>query len=312
MPQPLTPRSFCFRLVACAVGALAGIAMVPTAQAASAPGSSCQHPLVFSARRANGHQIGNPRYVKLSVKENRSKEVGTLRVTWKVLNPNLEVCPMGVIIEVQHGGEPQPNRIPTSSSRSGSRGGLLTFEIAWIGITVKTRYIHPPNTKTAAAAQTEQPYPGSNEAHGPGWRPKTIYQCKKAQKPNTKARASCIKRVEKELAVAPGSSCKHPLEINHDEPYLMGETKYLFATLRTEKDASLRGATSYWSWEARQPNVAICPYPGGAVITVIHGSQPGEKIPEPTGPRGGQVHLHATEDNGFALTVRGYFIHPPK
>lgn len=109
---------------------------------------------------------------------------------------------------------------------------------------------------------------------------------------------------------AKGSSCAHPLEVTKNNPYLRGETKYLFAGLDSISDPDHHGAVQHWSWESRLRNVAICPYPKGVVLVLIHNNAVVGEVPEHTSSRGGHFEHHITESNDAGLTVRGYFIHP--
>jgi hypothetical protein len=113
---------------------------------------------------------------------------------------------------------------------------------------------------------------------------------------------------------AKGSSCTRPLEVTKNNPYLRGETKYLFAGLDSISDSDHHGAMQHWSWETKQRNVAICPYPKGVVLVVLQKTSTGfkvtEEVPEHTTAHGGHFEHHITETTNAGLRVRGYFIRP--
>jgi hypothetical protein len=248
VPKPLP----LFRLAPWAAAAIAvpTLALASPASAAPAPGSSCKHPLVFTKDKARGHQTGNPKLVKLAVKETKGalgSGVGVFKLTWKVLSPNLEVCPLGILVEVKHSGEKQPKRITGASGRSGRQGGILPPNIEWVGITVKARFIHAPKGKAAANSQPP-----------PVYVPETIHECYLDYLSHTKGLEHCVRMIEHKAAKAPGTSCKHPLEVNRSVEFSKGGSRNVKITLSGVQDANHRGSTETWHWKVMNHNVEIC------------------------------------------------------
>jgi hypothetical protein len=131
--------------------------------------------------------------------------------------------------------------------------------------------------------------------------PATAFQCEKKYK-QAQGRERCFNQL-------PGSSCKHPLEVTKNNPYLVGDTKYLFVGLTITHDADLHGATQHWTWKTKGGNVAPCPYPKGVALRIFRGEELVEEIPQSV--RSGHLDHHVTEVFDASLTLRGYFIHPP-
>jgi hypothetical protein len=87
-----------------------------------------------------------------------------------------------------------------------------------------------------------------------GGPPKTVAECKKRFAMGSHERAKCIKRVEAELAIAPGTSCQHPWEVNQSEGGHNGGEHYVKITLK----ATSQGVFT-WHWQVMSPSVEICP-----------------------------------------------------
>jgi hypothetical protein len=140
--------------------------------------------------------------------------------------------------------------------------------------------------------------------------PKTAFQCEKKYKTSAN-RTKCFNQL-------PGSSCAHPLEIRGSS-FSRGDTKYLKASQKQKSFEDGDGATVHMTWGTKSKNVAICPYPRGAVLRLFHyvggGVETGvETIPEHTSPRGGVLTYEASSEEfkDYILMVRGYLIHPPR
>jgi hypothetical protein len=145
--------------------------------------------------------------------------------------------------------------------------------------------------------------------------PKTQFQCEKAFH-TSQGRAACFNRL-------PGSSCAHPLEVQKTDPNYRGDTKDFKVSLYQEPgDEEAREIYEYHP----KPNVAICPYPIGAVfkVSLIYHQLPNgewqggpeydtKNIPEPTTRHGGGFEYIITDHPivSWYLVVKGYFIHPP-
>ncbi len=149
-------------------------------------------------------------------------------------------------------------------------------------------------------------------------KPTTQFQCERAFK-STQGRAKCFSQL-------PGASCAHPLEVQKTSPNYRGDTRSFNVTLKDEPDGA--NALLTYEWEPKK-NVAICPYPTGAVFRVsllsqrehcqrIHGQEvcSGEydttTIPERTSRSGGRFmyEMPGNPVRSWYLVVRGYFIHP--
>jgi hypothetical protein len=145
--------------------------------------------------------------------------------------------------------------------------------------------------------------------------PKTQFQCEKAFH-TTEHRQRCFEQL-------PGSSCAHPLEVQKTDPNYRGDTKDFNVSLYMEPgDEEARAIYEYHP----KPNVAICPYPMGAVFKVsfIYRQLPNgwweqvreydtKNIPEPTTRHGGGfeyiVNNHPV--TSWYLVIKGYFVHSP-
>jgi hypothetical protein len=128
-------------------------------------------------------------------------------------------------------------------------------------------------------------------------KPTTQFQCERAFK-SSQGRAKCFNQL-------PGASCAHPLEVQKTSPNYRGDTHYFNVSLKDEADGE--NALLTYEWEPKR-NVAICPYPNGAVFKVsllaqrehcqrIHGEEicgdeyDTKNIPEHTSRNGGRVHV---------------------
>jgi hypothetical protein len=170
----------------------------------------------------------------------------------------------------------------------------------------------PRNAKTAAASVTQAT-------------PKTQFQCEHVFH-TARSRSACFNEL-------PGSSCKHPLEVQKAGPTTRGNARYFnlgFSEETQNLGAPNYGAEQHYSYGPRS-NVAICPYPMGAVYKVSLFSETnhcqrtpaGEEVcsheydtrnyPEPTTASGGHFHYYMTAVpmKSYYLVVKGYFIHPP-
>lgn len=133
------------------------------------------------------------------------------------------------------------------SQRRDRRPGrsLATRRAGWLVIAL---------TAIAFAAATCTAVAGSFEAMEEGGPAKTIAQCKKRFPMHSSSRASCEQRVEKELAVAPGTSCQHPWEVNQSEGGHNGGERYVKITLKSTP----KGVFT-WHWQVMNRSVEICP-----------------------------------------------------
>jgi hypothetical protein len=166
---------------------------------------------------------------------------------------------------------------------------------------------------TVANAQPGNSTSVSLVAHAATSTHKTAFQCEKAFH-NSQARAQCFNQL-------PGANCAHPLEVQKAGPTTRGASRYFKLTFNEEPDGE--GALQYYSWAPKQ-NVAICPYPSGAVykVSLLYLTLPnGETLdrehdihnyPEHTSASGGEFSfiMSAEPVKSWYLVVKGYFIHP--
>ena len=145
--------------------------------------------------------------------------------------------------------------------------------------------------------------------------PTTQFQCEKLFH-TSQGRAACFNRL-------PGSSCAHPLEVQKTDPNYRGDTKDFKLSLYMEPgDEEARAIYEYHP----KPNVAICPYPMGAVfkVSLIYRELPNgwsepvpeyntKNIPEPTTRHGGGFEYIVTNHpvTSWYLVIKGYYVRPP-
>jgi len=188
---------------------------------------------------------------------------------------------------------------------------LATSPCPGKGIRASTQPTH--STTTSQVAQIAQA-------------PTTAFQCEKRFH-SSQRRVKCFSQL-------PGVNCKHPLIAEKAGLTTRGEFHYYFKLKFREETrgqgTAQYGSEQYYSYAPANKNIAICPYPGGAVYKVslqaqkvhcgrIHGeeicsSEYGTKnIPEPTTSTGGHFHYYMTAVpiKSWHLVVKGYFIHPP-
>jgi len=126
--------------------------------------------------------------------------------------------------------------------------------------------------------------------------PKTQFQCEKKYH-TSKGRASCFNQLL-------GSSCSHPLQVEKTQPGYRGDTKYFNVELN--EDDGFEEAILTYEWSPKK-NVAICPYPIGAVfkVSLIYHQLPNgewqggreydtKNIPEHTTAHGGSFQYTIT------------------
>jgi hypothetical protein len=150
--------------------------------------------------------------------------------------------------------------------------------------------------------------------------PTTVRQCE--EKFGTKnaheryLRAKCIKRVEHELATAPGTSCKYPLEFNRGLEGGNGSPRYLSLKLTGVTNAQRTGAMMTWTWEVTSSKVEICPK---GVTFELRPSLPNGnedikypsvvKHPETTTRKGSFSYFLTEHDTGgAAINVKARFV----
>lgn len=125
----------------------------------------------------------------------------------------------------------------------------------------------------------------------------------------------------------PGSSCKHPLELQKASETVRGDHTHLTARFDVGADGLDANDYYYW-WEPVNPkNVAICPHGVIYVVSVlseegvcetIHGEKyctnelDIKRIVEPTTSSGGSLKYVLPVGDSAYLIVRGYYIHPPQ
>jgi hypothetical protein len=150
--------------------------------------------------------------------------------------------------------------------------------------------------------------------------PKTVSGCEQAFRKGSRGRSRCFDQV-------PGANCSHPLEVEKTNPNTRGaDQRYISVTLKEVADPHLiEQALQYWSWKPKTSNVAICPFPIGAVYKTALLYRPlpnGEveveeydfhNLPLHTTAAGGSwVHRdYAQPVTSFYLAVRGYFTRQP-
>jgi hypothetical protein len=147
---------------------------------------------------------------------------------------------------------------------------------------------------------------------------KTVFKCEKAFAKGSRERSRCFSQL-------PGASCAHPLEVQKTNPNFRGDTRYFTVKLEDEPDGE--GTLLSYEW-APKSNVAICPYPNGAVFKVslfdpklkcqkLGGEEicsheyNTKNIPERTSSHGGSFMYVMPQGMSWYLDVKGYFIHPP-
>ena len=169
-------------------------------------------------------------------------------------------------------------------------------------------------TQTAATARNHGLITGEVEP------PKTVHQCEGkfgAKNAHERyVRAKCIERVEHELATAPGTSCKHPLEFNRGLEGGNGSPRYLSLKLSEKINAQGTGATMTWTWEVKSSKVEICPK--GVTFEVTPSLPNGNedighpslvKHPPTTTRKGSFSYAMANGDSsGAAIKVRARFV----
>jgi hypothetical protein len=123
----------------------------------------------------------------------------------------------------------------------------------------------------------------------------------------------------------PGSSCKHPLELQKASETVRGDHTHL--TARSDVGADGLGANDYYYWwePVNLKNVAICPHGAIFVVSLLseeevcetaHGEKTCtdeldvKRIFEPTTSSGGSLKYVLPVGYSAYLIVRGYFIHP--
>jgi hypothetical protein len=104
--------------------------------------------------------------------------------------------------------------------------------------------------------------------------PKTVAECKKRFAMGSHGRAKCIKRVEAELAIAPGTSCQHPWEVNQSLGGHNGGERYVKITLKSTP----KGVFT-WHWEVMNRSVEICPR--GIAFEIFQETSSGDEESKP-------------------------------
>jgi hypothetical protein len=155
--------------------------------------------------------------------------------------------------------------------------------------------------------------------------PKTALQCKERFHTSS-GRARCF-------STLPGSSCAHPLVAEKADDTTRGEHQYF--RLGFSADGSYgppREVELHYSYAPATSNVAMCPYPIGAVYkdSLLYTETHCETVqrnghaekecqseydthnhPEPVTRSGGSFTFDLEPPRTGYLVVRGYFIHPP-
>lgn len=299
-------------------------------------GASCDYPLMS---RAGNSQARDPSAVfRVDTPQSGMDEVAVT-----IHNPNIVVC-RATAIE-----ESEPATIPGSSFefvRSlpitiGEHGGLSSplpqpkATDGILAVRVYSRYLHlsrpsPPQLHLSQPVLDSFIGAGVVASTGHGLitgevePPKTVRQCE--EKFGTKnaheryLRAKCIKRVEHELATAPGTSCKYPLEFNRGLEGGNGSSKYLGLKLTGVTNAQRTGATMTWTWEVKSSKVEICPK--GVTFELTPSLPNGNddighpsvvKHPETTTRRGSFSYFLSEKDTGgAAIKIKARFVKPPK
>jgi hypothetical protein len=173
----------------------------------------------------------------------------------------------------------------------------------------------------APASPTFGAEPGA-KAVGSLSQPKTAFQCEKKFK-TSQGRTRCFSQL-------PGASCAHPLVAEKAGDTTRGEHRYFRLGFR--EDSYSGGVELHYSYAPATPNVAMCPYPVGAVYKdslysqethcqSIHRNGHVEEYcsseydthnhPEPVGRSGGSFTFDLKYPRIGYLEVKGYFIHPP-
>ncbi len=155
--------------------------------------------------------------------------------------------------------------------------------------------------------------------------PKTAVQCEKRFH-TSQGRAGCF-------STLPGSSCAHPLVAEKANDTTRGEHRYFRLSFHGEPYGD-GGAELHYSYAPAASNVAMCPYPIGAVykdsllyedgethcdtshrngqaVYECHSEYDTHSHPEPVGRHGGSFTFDLEPPRTGYLVIKGYFIHPP-
>jgi hypothetical protein len=155
--------------------------------------------------------------------------------------------------------------------------------------------------------------------------PKTAFQCEKKFH-TSQGRARCF-------STLPGASCAHPLVAEKADDTTRGEHRYFRLGFHGDSyEGPPQGVELHYSYAPASSNVAMCPYPIGAVFkdSLYADENRCQKIhrnghvvvecsseydthnhPEPVGRHGGSFTFDLKSPRGGYLVVKGYFIHPP-
>jgi hypothetical protein len=175
-------------------------------------------------------------------------------------------------------------------------------------------------SSAAGAGSASKPRPNAVESLS---QPKTPFQCERRFH-TSQGRARCF-------STLPGSSCAHPLVAEKADYTTRGEHRYFRLGFRG--DSYEGGVDLNYSYAPASSNVAMCPYPIGAVYKdslldyernrcqqVHRNGKVFEECsdeydthnhPEPVGRHGGSFTFDLKSPRTGYLVVKGYFIHPP-
>jgi hypothetical protein len=148
--------------------------------------------------------------------------------------------------------------IDLSMTLGGSAGITLPASCPKGGFRWRTDFSYWEGPDTTATATS--PCPGKSKtatAHTTST-PKTAFQCEKRFK-QAQLRQQCFNQL-------PGANCAHPLEAQKAGNTNRGDTHDLKITYSEEAEGE--NDWQYYSWKPKNSNVAICPYPNGAVYKV--------------------------------------------
>jgi hypothetical protein len=179
-----------------------------------------------------------------------------------------------------------------------------------------------PGGRTATAASRGLHMPIAKPAQAA---PKTAFQCEKRFE-SSQGRAGCFSQL-------PGASCAHPLEAQMADNTVRGEHRYFRLGFHGDPYfGPPQGDELHYSYAPASRNVAMCPYPTGAVYTDSlesdtehcegrrHNGHVEEycgseydirTYPEPVRRSGGSFTFDLKAPRSGYLVVKGYFIHPP-
>jgi hypothetical protein len=260
---------------------------------ATAPGTSCTHPLEVNRSLEGGN--GGTKYVKDELLAYKTGETVN-QWKWEVTNSNVEICPHGITLEVIM-------RLPSGQEEFKHPSRLVRVPVSAKGhfeypeevgandnLNIRARFIHPAHQASLA------------RAHAASATTKTVAECKGRFTRGSTARTLCIKRVEAEK---PGTSCAHPLfsgfavDGAHSQKSDLKDFTVKFKLDSENKSESDQSITFQAEVSITNPRLVMC----RLVVNEFKGS--GRSWPLTIGPHGG-LSSQLTLPVGVAFGIAGY------